>query len=477
MIIKILLALFLLISIKICEAQSNPNPNSSLDALIQSEMNLQNLPGVSTVIVKEGKIVWIESYGYADIENNIMVEDTTVFLLASMSKLFTGTAVMQLHENEQINLDEDINNHLPYVIDIPNFTSDSITFRTLMTHTGSIKDNQTVMDTYYDYPDPSMSLYDCIYDYFAMGGAQYDASNNFFNNSPGTYYSYSNMGTALNGLLVESITGQGFNQYCDVNIFEPLCMSKTSWFMADFDTNHVARPYQYSGGNYVPYRHYGFADYPDGQLRSNVKDLGNFMIAYLNGGVFGASSILSTTSINEMLSPQIPSLDNTQGLNWYQEELFYNSGANSEMLWGHNGGEDGVSTDMYLDPTNNIGICVLTNGEGDGLFICDGLYDYARTLSSNNGIEVGCQSSLIEEARVSQPYIYPNPAVEILNIVVTSKNIGNSYIVTDNVGKLIIQSTLTKENTRLDISSYPKGVYFISIQGNDKNNSIRFMIE
>ena len=51
------------------------------------------------------------------------------------------------------------------------------------------------------------------------------------------------------------------------------------------------------------------------------------------------------------------------------------------MLWGHNGGEDGVSTDMYLDPINNIGICVLTNGEGNAIYICDALYDYALSLN------------------------------------------------------------------------------------------------
>ena len=92
-------------------------------------MGTRHFPGVSTIIVKNGEIVWVESYGYADVDNSVPVEDTTVFLLASVSKLFAGTAAMQLHENGIINLDSDVNNYLPWAVDVPNFTGDSITAR------------------------------------------------------------------------------------------------------------------------------------------------------------------------------------------------------------------------------------------------------------------------------------------------------------------------------------------------------------
>jgi len=336
----------------------NPNPNTDLDNTIQSEMTSERFPGLSAVIVKDGKIVWVESYGYADVDNSIPVEDTTVFLLASISKVFTGTAAMQLYQSDLVDLDVDINNYLPFSVDIPNYLNDSITFRQLMTHTASIDDNQTPMDTYYGYPDPTISLADCVQRYFSTDGSDYNATDNFFDDAPGTYYSYSNMGTALSGYVTEVASGIPFDQFCDINIFEPLCMGKTAWHFADFDPSHVANPYYYEGGNYVAYDQYGFADYPDGQLRSTTMDISNFMIAYLNEGNLGTSNILSSSSINEMWSLQVPSLDDSQGLNWYEEYV------GDGTLWGHNGGEDGVSTEMYLDPTNNIGICVLTNGEG-----------------------------------------------------------------------------------------------------------------
>jgi CubicO group peptidase (beta-lactamase class C family) len=368
--------------------QGNPNPNAALDNFIQSEMTAERLPGTSTVIVKDGKIVWLKSYGLADVQNNIPVRDTTVFLLASISKVFTATAMMQLIEQNIASLDDDINTHLPFNFNIPAFPNIPVSIKNLMTHTGSIQDYDPVMDTYYDYPDPSISLSDCMERYFSPDGADYSPTNNFFPNAPGTLFEYSNMGTALNGYLVQLISGQPFDQYCHAHIFEPLCMDKTAWFFSDFDSSHVARPYQFIGGNYVPYPHYGFADYPDGQLRSTALDMANFMIAYLNDGDFGNNSILSASTINQMWTPQIPNLDDNQGLNWCQEELFHSSG--ETWLWGHNGGEQGASTDMYLDPLNKIGICVLSNGEGDALYICDELYDFALSLNASSGYNPAC---------------------------------------------------------------------------------------
>lgn len=383
----LLLSCFMcLFSMELLNCQINPNP--LLDEYIMQEMDIERMPGLSAVIVKDDKIVWMNSYGFADIENNIQATDTSVYLLASISKLFTGTAAMQLVENNLINLDDGINSLLPWTLYIPGFPNDELTFRQLMTHTSSIQDNYAVMENYYDNPDPTISLDDCMARYFSTAGIDYSASDNFLATAPGTSYEYSNIATALNGYLVELVSAMPFDEYCKENIFEKLCMPKTSWFFNDFDSTHVVRPYRYQAGNYIPYPHYGFADYPSGQLRSNISDMANFMIAFINEGHFGTDAILSAASINQMLTPQVPDLDAYQGLNWYQEELYHNN--SSTLLWGHNGGEQGVSTDLYIDIENKIGICVLTNGEGDALTICDEIYTYALSLNTNNAANPSC---------------------------------------------------------------------------------------
>ncbi|MFT5266255.1 MAG: CubicO group peptidase (beta-lactamase class C family), partial [Polaribacter sp.] len=88
-----LLLLLLLALVPVAALAQNPNPSPALDAFIYEEMGLENIPGMSTLIVKGGEIVWVQSYGLADIENDIPVSDSTAFLMASVSKLFTGTAL------------------------------------------------------------------------------------------------------------------------------------------------------------------------------------------------------------------------------------------------------------------------------------------------------------------------------------------------------------------------------------------------
>ena len=442
----------------------NPNPNPALDTQILNEMNTRNFPGASTVIVKNGEIVWVESYGYADVANSKLVEDTTVFLLASVSKLFTGTAAMQLYENGTIDLDEDINNHLPWSVDIPNFANDSITARQLMTHTSSIKDNWGIMSSFYGYPDPTISLSNCMTNYFPTFGTNYNATGNFFNTAPGTANNYSNMGSALNGYLVETSTGMPFDDYCDHNIFDPLCMENTAWHFSDFDSNQVATPHNFQNGSYNAIDHYGFADYPNGQLRSTALDLGNYMIAFLNGGTLGNNSILSPASVNQMLSLQITAIDSVTGLNWYKTKLYHNGG--EALLWGHNGGESGVSTYLFIDPQNDVGICLLTNGEGDGLYICDALYNHALNMTVNNSIDPICSAVTDLAENIEQDgkiVIYPNPTKDIINIK-SDITENTKYSIYNMSGQLVSNGSINENNTSIKLPQLATGLYVFKIE-------------
>ena len=396
------------------------------------EMQAEHFPGVATVIVKNGEIVWLQCYGFADIENGITVTDSTQFLLASMSKLFTGTATMQLKEDGMLQLNNDINEYLPWPLNHPTQSTTPMTIQQLMTHTSSIKDNWSAMSNYYGYPDPTISLEACMQDYFTVTGQNYNANQNFLSAPPGTVFNYSNMATALNGYITEIVSSMPFDDYCDEHIFEPLCMEKTAWHMADLDSNEVARPYSYSNGNFIANPHYGFADYPDGQLRSSITDLANYMIAFLNGGSLGSNAILSPSSVSEMWTQQIPSIESKQGLNWYKELLYHSGG--ETLLWGHNGGELGVSTDMYVDPESNIGLCVLSNGGGTNLYICDELYDYALSLNPISSIVPECGFTNIPEL-----YSKDKELIKIIDIL------GRETIVKPNTPLIYIYSDGSSE--------------------------------
>ncbi|PCJ80043.1 MAG: hypothetical protein COA49_09795 [Bacteroidetes bacterium] len=468
--LSILILAFLTINLSAQTINPNPNPSSDLDQFILSEMEYENIPGMSTVVVKDGEIVWIESYGFADIENNIATEDSTIFLLASMSKLFTGTALMQLYETGQIDLYEDINNYLPFPVNNPNYPSEIITFMMLMTHTSSISDGPA-MDNYYSTGDPTIELADCMERYFSTNGIDYDPDNNFNNSFPGLEFEYSNMATALAGYLVEVISNEPFDDYCDVNLLGPMCMHNSAWHLADLDSANIARPYSYSGGangakgEFTPIPHYGFADYPNGLLRSNVQDLAKYAITFLQNGSFNGNEILSPSSVFDMLVPQIPFIDVTQGLNWYMEEIYLSDG-NSVFLWGHNGGESGVSTDLYINPLNNIGVIVLSNGEGENLYVVDELYNYALTLSTSGVGNPSCNPlSLDQTLSISpQPLIFPNPTTDSFTISLGKTEGSTTCKLFDTLGNLILTELIPPgvNEFEIDTSNLTPGFYLFS---------------
>ena len=461
---------FLLLFVPTVLLAQNPNPSPELDAYILDEMDYENLPGMSTLIVKGGEIVWVESYGMADIENDVPVSDNTAFLMASVSKLFMATAFMQLEEDGLIDLDEDINTYLPFDVFNPNYPNISITSKMLMTHTSSIADDWSSMDTHYTIGDPTITLEDYMEMYFSTSGVDYDAQNNFNNNLPGTDFDYSNMAADLAGYLVEVVSEELFSEYSNTYVFDELCMDNTSWYLSDFDTLNVARPYDWQGGQFDPYPHFGFPGYTSGLLRSNVLDIANFMIAYLQNGLFNNNQLLSEASIDEMLTFQVPDIDDRQGLNWYTEEI-YLSGGGVVDLWGHNGGEGGSTTELYINPDNQIGIVVLSNGEGELLYVVDELYDYALSLTTSGVGNPSCEDVSIGESFINNPAIQvsPNPATNTLSIESEKGGLVTLYSI---LGKQILKQEVSSV-AEIDVSELARGNYFIQLD----NSRIKLVLQ
>lgn len=450
----------------------NPNPSPAIDAAVANIMNTKHLPGTSTLIVKDGEIVWIESYGYANTNLATPFTDTTSLMIASISKVFTGIAIMQLYENGLIGLDDDINNYLPFDIKIPNYTSYPITFRMLLTHTSSIKDGNA-MDNYYNWSgDPTISLADCMERYFSLTGIDYNSTGNFFNKKPGTIYKYSNMAIALEGYLVELISSMPFHQYCNQNIFNPLCMDNTHWYLSEYqNTNMLANPHDYYNSHHEPIDHYGFADYPDGMLHTNATDLANFMITILQNGVFHNSTILSSSTLINMFTPQVPTLEPTQGLQFYKESFNISSG--DIMLWGHSGGEYGISTEMYFDHTNAMGIAVLANGENDATQILEKLYDYGLTLSPSGIGNPNCTPlNVVDRPKHLFLYdIYPNPAMNSVSFRTDNLNmIAHEIIISDITGRSLMSMVKNNAEITIDVSNFSNGIYIYTIK--ESNNTI-----
>lgn len=375
----------------------------SLEDFINTFMGQRHIAGLSACISKNGETIWSGTFGTANFEHALWVEEGTLFMLASISKTVTCTALMQLWEQGMFALDDAVNQYLPFSVIHPDFPDTEITFRMILTHTSGIKDNWDVM--FYFPGDSPLYLGDYLDDYFTPGGAYYDPNKSFTNNEPGTQFVYSNIALALAGHLVETISGVPLEDHCQEHIFGPLGMDNTSFFLANLDPMDIAMPYHWNGSVYVPYGHFGYTDYPAGQLRTSAPQLMSFLTTFMkdihpfepapggnhasdpSGSVMtGQASqlgfiqnggnppleprLLKRSTVEMILTPQYPQVYSSIGLVWFKGTI------GARTVWGHGGGDQGVSTQMHYCPESEIGVIVLTNGESGLNPVLVEMFDY-----------------------------------------------------------------------------------------------------
>lgn len=334
------------------------NGIAEYEAYLQEEMDFQAIPALSTLIFKESDVLYEKHLGESNIEQGVSLGGDHLFLLASVSKVVTATALLQLYEDGAFSLDDNINDYLPFEVSVPG-QSTAITFRMLLTHTSGIADGSALDSQYYYGEDSPVALDYFLENYLVPGGVFYNATENYYDFPPGTAYEYSNEGNALIGVLVEQISGKEFNAFCKENIFVPLGMNHTFWRLDEsIQSNYpLVQPYTYSNGEFEAVQHYTFTDYPNGGLRSTAEDLFLFLSAFALEGMSNNYQLLSPSTIEAMITPQIPTLDAEMGLH-----LFLLNADNN--IWGHDGGEEGVATIMAFNPTTKVGAIILSN-QGD----------------------------------------------------------------------------------------------------------------
>lgn len=357
-----------------------------IDAFIREKMERDHIPGVAAAILDREGIVWESGYGWADLETRVSMTTDTLQNIASISKTFTTTAVMQLRDQGLIDLNDDVESHVPFPVRNPRHPNDPITVRQLMTHVSSLRDG-IAYSRLYRCGDPALSLGEWLDEYFTPGGRYYDGDENFENWAPGTRWRYCNITYGLLGHLVERVSGLPFPEYCRRRIFARLGMPATAWFLAEIDTSRHAVPYtwfdegvargpawgglplgviQDTGagsdaflpGGYRANCIYNHPNYPDGFLRTSVRQLARYIGTYLNGGITGDTRILEASTVAEMLTPQLTHEGRLQGLTWYAFE------GQGEAAWGHSGGDPGVNTDVRMLLERGIAAIVFTNTHG-----------------------------------------------------------------------------------------------------------------
>ena len=309
-------------------------------------------PGASVLVAMNGKIVFVKTYGYANLEEKIFVETKTNFRLASVTKQFTAAAVLILVQRELLNLETKLTD---IFTDFPAY-GNKITIKHLLTHTSGLIDYEDLI------PDmATIQVKDA--DVLRM---LYEQNSTYF--VPGSKFRYSNSGYALLAVIVEKISEQGFSKFLKEYIFEPLQMNTT-----------VAHE---EGNSVVNNRAYGYSRTDSGWIR---KDQSLTSAVLGDGGIYSSIEDLykwdKSLYKNMILSERMLQESTTRSLLNDGEKIDYGYGwhlkthKGNEIVY-HGGSTQGFRNVIYRVPSQKFTVIILTNrNEGEPEKIADKIFD------------------------------------------------------------------------------------------------------
>lgn len=316
-------------------------------------MRKNEIVGLSLGIVKEGKMFLSKGYGFSEINTNALVNELTNFGTASISKLFTASAIMQLHEKGLINI-----NH-PVVEYIPQFKMRgrryrNITIRQMLNHTSGIPDVW-----FYHWKNPKNDS-DAIRN-FVIG-----LKRRSLRFEPGARYKYSNIAYNVLGYLIEEVTREKFEDYISKNILSPLKMDYSSFYLNKINANRRSTPHvkalltrKVKRSKVYPYNR---QHNPCGGLQSCSFDLCKWMIHNIevSSGRKLGFRVLNDSLLNSMWTSTYSFKDKRTsiGLGWW----IYDHQSLGKYVF-HTGWDTGIASILLFFPKHQFGLVILTNGD------------------------------------------------------------------------------------------------------------------
>ena len=319
-----------------------------LDPVFAKGMADEHIPGAVFILVRDGRVVFQKGYGVADVASQRPFRPDTIFPIASITKVFTSTAVMQLADRGQLDLQADVNRYLKSVR-VPDTYPQPITAENLLEHTGGLDE---IPGRLVRPPDQQMPL------------DKFLASRLVRIRAPGELTSYSSYGMALAGLLVQDVSGLPFEEYLTRNIWQPLGMRRSFITVPAALRGEMATPYEIEeDGKAVPIPYEVYHTPPASSIVSTAENMTHFMIAHLQKGQYEGSRILSEKAAELMhqqhatVHPRLPGM--AYG--------FQVSDTNGLRILEHGGDIGGFSSLMVLLPDEGVGFFIADHREGANL--------------------------------------------------------------------------------------------------------------
>jgi CubicO group peptidase (beta-lactamase class C family) len=319
-----------------------------LDDVMAEHFDRFDLAGASVTVVKDGEVRVSKGYGHADVAAGTPVEaDTTIFPTASVAKLFTWTAIMQLVEQGQLDLDGEVNSYLSG-FQIPDNFDEPVRVWHLLSHTAGFEDKpMSLASLPEDLTDLETAL---IRDMPAQDW------------EPGRYTAYNNYSTGLAGYLVAEVSGMSWEDYLDRNILRPLGMIHSSTRQPTPENLQPGMTKVYTTSVHgkhseAPYEIVALA--PFGGMVSTTDDMGSFMLAHLQQGRLGEVRILEEATARRMHS-QLFSHDPRLAGNAHG---FWESVEHGQRVLSHGGDHNTSMTGLWLMPDHDLGLYVAYNSD------------------------------------------------------------------------------------------------------------------
>jgi CubicO group peptidase (beta-lactamase class C family) len=337
------------------------------DSYLAAQMATQHVAGAAVAVVEGDRVLLTKGYGQADLAQRTPVDpERTTFLLGSLSKVFTWTAVMQLVERGQLDLDADVNRYLDFRL--PETFPQPITLRHLMDHTSGFEDRK--FGQLSPGPAPEVSLGNWL-----KGNLPARIL------PPGRFSAYGNYNAALAGYVVERVSGLPFDDYVDQRLLAPLGMTHTTSRQPPPEPLAARRSqlYRFTGGEYRPQPQLSRAALdpaPAGAFQASAADVARFMIAHVNGGAVGAGRILEPATVERMHGRSFGHDPRVNGF----AHGFWELGTNGEAIIGHAGSHFVGNSLLLLFPARRLGVFVVTNSEGGNAFVGSNYFTFLRAF-------------------------------------------------------------------------------------------------
>lgn len=338
--------------------------NTKAEMRIDSIMKVYKMVGLSVAVVKKGDLIYTHSFGLKNIATNTPLTDDNIFRIASISKSFSATAIMQLVEAKKLSLNDDVSNLIGFTVRNPKFPDKIITLKMLMSHTSSLNDSHGYFTLDSINPAKTSNWAKCYSSY-----------------APGAGYAYCNLNYNMVGTIIERVSGERFDKYIKAHILDKLGLYggyevgalDSTKFATLYEYDSAAQKFMAADGAYNP-RTAEINNYvmgystpifsPTGGMKISAADLARYMTMHACYGKYKGTRIISKKSAKTMQTP-VSGGEGGYGLALMTAN---NTIIPGEVMKGHTGSAYGLYSMMFFHPKKKFGIVAITNG-------CDVAYD------------------------------------------------------------------------------------------------------